>query len=84
MCRDMAESRNGNGKPGLSITFDSIRDKNVEQVKILNSVIFPVNYQVGDCTRIFCQLLQTVLLYSAQDAYASQQTCTCILQLSAH
>ena len=28
----------------LSISFDGVRDKNVEQLKVLNRAIFPINY----------------------------------------
>lgn len=36
-----------NSKPAmdpLSISFDGVRDKNVEQLKVLNRAIFPINY----------------------------------------
>ena len=29
----------------LPITFDGIREKNLEQLKVLNRAIFPINYQ---------------------------------------
>ena len=31
----------------LPITFQSFTNKNVEQLKVLNSVIFPIKYPVG-------------------------------------
>ncbi len=31
-------------EPQLSITFDAVRDKTVEQLKIMNTVIFPIRY----------------------------------------
>lgn len=31
-------------KPQLAITFDAVRDKTVEQLKIMNTVIFPIRY----------------------------------------
>lgn len=43
----MAEDSNGSGKPLLDITFMSLRDKNIEQLKVLNRVIFPIRYQVS-------------------------------------
>lgn len=30
----------------LPVTFDVVREKNLEQLKLLNSVIFPIKYQV--------------------------------------
>ena len=32
--------------PDLEITFDEVRKQNIEQLKILNRAIFPINYQV--------------------------------------
>ena len=40
----MAES---NGKFLLPITFHPITDKILEQLKVLNSAIFPIKYQVS-------------------------------------
>ena len=31
----------------LEITFVEVREKNVEQLKVLNRAIFPINYQVN-------------------------------------
>lgn len=28
----------------LPITFDNVRDKNIEQLRVLNRAIFPINY----------------------------------------
>ena len=32
-------------KVELAIAFDTIRDKNLEQLRVLNRAIFPINYQ---------------------------------------
>jgi hypothetical protein len=32
-------------KHKLTITFDGVREKNIEQLRILNQAIFPINYQ---------------------------------------
>ncbi|GMH35533.1 hypothetical protein BSKO_03401 [Bryopsis sp. KO-2023] len=61
----MSENRNGNGKPLLPITFDSVRDKNVEQLRVLNNVIFPIRYQekfYKDC--LACQDVNQFALYN--------------------
>lgn len=42
----MSDEARLNGKKDLKITFDCVRDKNVEQLRVLNNVLFPINYQV--------------------------------------
>lgn len=48
----MAAPETENGKKELKITFDTIRDKNIEQLRMLNNVLFPIKYQVRRPRRI--------------------------------
>ena len=42
----MGDGESGAGRPlRLAICFDGVREKNVEQLKVLNRAIFPINYQ---------------------------------------
>ena len=41
----MDEGLRSNGRKDLSITFDGVRDKNIEQLRVLNNVLFPIQYQ---------------------------------------
>ncbi len=40
--------------PDLEITFDEVRKQNIEQLKILNRAIFPINYQVIRVSCHYC------------------------------
>ncbi len=40
--------------PDHEITFDEVREQNLEQLKILNRAIFPINYQVNRFSRHRC------------------------------
>lgn len=39
----------GSSKRELPVTFDIIREKNLHQLKLLNSVIFPIKFPVSAC-----------------------------------
>ena len=41
----MEDGVRSNGRKDLSITFDGVRDKNIEQLRVLNNVLFPIQYQ---------------------------------------
>ena len=36
------------GRQELMLTYDGVRDKNLEQLKTLSRAIFPVRYQAGE------------------------------------
>lgn len=38
----------GMGRQELMLTYDGVRDKNLEQLKTLSRAIFPVRYQAGE------------------------------------
>ncbi len=48
--------------PDLEITFDEVRKQNIEQLKILNRAIFPINYQVIQCSCHCCHSDDLVVL----------------------
>ena len=72
----MSEGHGANGKQELKITFDSMRDKNIEQLKVLNNVLFPIRYQAsepvsGHSPELLNALLQQESYY--RDCLASEE-----------
>jgi N-alpha-acetyltransferase 50 len=35
------------GKQELQVSFDEVREKNVEQLKMLNNIVFPIKFPVS-------------------------------------
>ena len=67
----MSEEARLNGKKDLKITFDCVRDKNIEQLRVLNNVLFPINYQATKHTPFQTHTVQQESYY--RDCLASEE-----------
>jgi hypothetical protein len=42
----MAPAAGAAAQPALPVSFDEVREKNLEQLKLLNNVVFPIKFPV--------------------------------------
>ena len=60
----------------LQITFDDLREQNVEQLKILNRAVFPIKYQVSIVSMIIKPMKNSLKRVTTRASYSDWRFCS--------